>query len=150
MHKEEIAYNKGYYITPDGTAMGLKGFPLRVKPNNWGRLEFTIRDGQRYRSIKVHRLQAYQKFGQKLYEPDMVVRHQDNNYLNNSWDNILIGTQSQNMMDLSAEERIRKSKIAANKLKKLSDDEVRQLRKDSQQMTYPQLIYISTIWPKAQ
>ena len=60
--------------------------------------------------IQVHKLQAYQKFGNKVFEKGIQVRHLDNNSLNNSWNNIDIGTQSQNMMDIPKEKRIQKAR----------------------------------------
>lgn len=50
---------------------------------------------------------AYQKYGDRIYNPRMVVRHLDGNPLNNSWENIAIGTQSENNMDKPPELRRR-------------------------------------------
>lgn len=45
----------------------------------------------------VHRLMALAKFGE--LKADIVTRHKDNNKVNNSFDNILIGTQLDNIKD---------------------------------------------------
>jgi hypothetical protein len=45
----------------------------------------------------VHRLMAIAKFGDLT--PEIVTRHKDNNKVNNSFDNILIGTQLDNIKD---------------------------------------------------
>lgn len=64
----------------------------------------------------VHRLQAYQKFGDKIFENKIVVRHLNGNYLDNSWDNILIGTFSDNKMDIPKENRIKSATTASRKM----------------------------------
>lgn len=40
----------------------------------------------------IHRLQAYQKFGDKIYEDGIVVRYLNGDRYDNSYDNIGIGT----------------------------------------------------------
>jgi hypothetical protein len=50
--------------------------------------------------VQVHRLLGYQKFGKKMFQKGIQIRHKDNNKSNNFDDNILIGTQSDNMMDI--------------------------------------------------
>lgn len=140
MHKEEIAYSKGYTVTPEGVPIGPRGPRKTSRSGKWGRLRFAIKISDKLKNIEVHRLQAYQKFGEKLYEPNTEVRHKNNNYLDNSFDNLLLGTHQQNVLDLPPEERLRKAKIAANERKSLSDDEVKQLRQDRKYMTYKELM----------
>lgn len=93
------AYNKGYRITEEGEVMGLKNKILSPRIQN-GYKNFCTRtkSGERY-IVKYHRLQAYQKFGNKIFEENIVVRHLDSNSLNNSYKNIAIGTESDNSMD---------------------------------------------------
>jgi hypothetical protein len=55
--------------------------------------------------VRIHRFQAYIKFGDEIFKEGVVVRHLDGNSLNNEWDNIAIGTQSDNMMDRPEIER---------------------------------------------
>lgn len=52
--------------------------------------------------IYIHRLQAFQKFGDKLFESDCV-RHKNNIPSDNSWDNILIGSFKENQNDIPLE-----------------------------------------------
>jgi len=56
-------------------------------------------------ALRVHKLQAFVKYGNQIFEKGMVVRHLNGNSLDNSWDNIVLGTQSQNMMDRREEDR---------------------------------------------
>ncbi len=94
------SFNKGYRIVdgviynPDGKI--LKGYVDR------GYRRFSP---VRTMHVKVHRLVAYQKFGAALFEEGIEVRHLDNNKLNNSEDNIALGTHQQNMMDIPPEQR---------------------------------------------
>jgi hypothetical protein len=61
-------------------------------------------------ALKIHKLQAYKKFGEEIFKQGIVVRHLNGNKTDNSWENISIGTQSDNMMDRSEEERKSHSK----------------------------------------
>ena len=56
-------------------------------------------------ALKIHKLQAYKKFGEEIFKQGIVVRHLNGNKTDNSWENISIGTQSDNMMDRPEEER---------------------------------------------
>jgi hypothetical protein len=51
---------------------------------------------------------AYQKYGELLFAADCV-RHLNGNSLDNSYDNIEIGSWSDNMMDIPKEIRVRRS-----------------------------------------
>lgn len=80
---------------------------------------FSVRIYDKPQSVLVYRLQAYQKFGDKIYQKGIVVRHLNNNPLDNSWDNIEIGTYSDNLYDIPEEIRIKKASKAH---KQYSDD----------------------------
>lgn len=91
----------GYHVDNDGKLYNPKGKQMMGNLSNTGYLRFNSPkiEGKRM-VIAVHRLQAYHKFGDKIFEQDMVVRHLDGNPLNNSWGNIEIGTQSDNIFDI--------------------------------------------------
>ncbi len=55
------------------------------------------------RPVAVHRLQAYQKYGDKIFEKGVLVRHRNNIKTDNKYDNILIGSYSDNYHDNSQE-----------------------------------------------
>lgn len=133
---------KGYYITRDGKAVGPTGIQLiDISDRGYNRINATSKNGERFR-ISAHRLQAYQKYGDRIFESGIHVRHLDGNSLNNSYDNIAIGTQSDNMMDQPKEIRKSRAKHAASYSKSLSDEEVRSLRLDRKEgMSYKQLMY---------
>ena len=110
------SYNKGYRITNEGEVLGLKRKELSPRIH-YGYKKFCTRlkSGERY-IVNYHRLQAYQKFGDKIFEEGIVVRHLDGNSLNNSWDNIGIGTNSDNQMDRSLQCRKNVATIATRKM----------------------------------
>ena len=113
--KRNILYavSRGYKVTKEGRVF--RGNEERaISYDKWGYGRFTLNINNTRPSIPVHRLQAYQKFGNKIFEPDIQVRHLDNNPSNNNWDNIEIGTQSNNYMDLPVAKRLARAKHAAS------------------------------------
>ena len=106
MNIYELAIEKGYYVNEIGEAFSKKQkLSLRLKYTNPNYYCFNIRDNEnKVCRILVHRLQAYQKFGDEIFKEGIVVRHLDNNSLNNSIDNIAIGTQQENMLDRPVDE----------------------------------------------
>lgn len=90
--------------------------------------QWTNNDGYRYIYLKIsgnkciiftHRLMAYQKFGMVIFDKKIHVRHLDGNRINNSFDNIAIGTASENRMDIPRHIRVAIGK-KANSLRKIS------------------------------
>lgn len=126
---EIILFKKGYRISDDGKAYNpdgkeLKGYIRRGYPS----LAFRLNSG-RIVAVNFSRLQAYQKYGDKIYEDGIVVRHLNNNKLDNSWDNIAIGTEHDNRMDNPPEDRLKyaiNASLKANKYDKEFVDEIRQ------------------------
>lgn len=103
----KIAALKGYTIDSSGNVFGKKGNKLSLRLNNNGYFTFGVSsvNGKRIKCA-VHRFQAYKKFSNSLFEAGIVVRHLNGNPLDNSIDNISIGTQSENMMDIPKEKRV--------------------------------------------
>lgn len=126
MRHEEIAYSMGYRVTEDGRVLGLRTTERKLQLNRAGYYQFSY--SKRTPRIRVHRLQAFQKFGAKIYESGMMVRHLDGNKHNNSLSNIEIGTNSQNQLDRKAEERQAAGRYAASFLRGLSNDQVIEIR----------------------
>lgn len=107
-NKVKYAFERGFDIDKDGQVYGIKGTPLTGVNDN-GYIYVGVRINNKTRKVAAHRLQAYKKFGDKMFEEGIVVRHLDGDSTNNSWDNIAIGTNSDNMMDMSAEVRLAKA-----------------------------------------
>lgn len=113
----EEFFERGYYISKEGKIYNdhdaeLKGW----LDGGYLRIGLRIKDYNIPKSVKVHKLQAYQKYGNKIFEKGIVVRHLDGNPLNNSWDNIAIGTPSDNQRDRSKECRKNSATIASRKM----------------------------------
>ena len=99
---------------------------------------FSFRINGEIIKVYFHRFQAYNKFGDALYEDNIMVRHLDGNYLNNSESNIDLGTNSDNMMDIPKEVRVKRS---SNASKKYPDELVQAIRLDKESgMSYKELM----------
>jgi hypothetical protein len=119
------AYNLGYRIineiifNPKGNI--LKG-NIPNKKQKYRR--FNIKSTQ----IFVHRFVAYQKFGDKIFNENLEVRHLDGNSLNNKEENIEIGTHSENMMDQSLERRLEKAVKASRVNRRFSNETILEIK----------------------
>ena len=116
-------YNKGYRVGVDGKLFNPKGREIFGYINSNGYRKTTIRINDKFCGLYFHRLQAFQKYGINLFNDGMEVRHLDGNALNNSYDNIAIGTHSENMQDIPAEIRLKKSIIATSNRSVFHDHE---------------------------
>lgn len=119
-----LAYEKGYRITEDGKVINPNGKEVKGSINE-GYLEIGIRVDKKTQKLKVHRLQGYQKFGERIFEEGIVLRHLNSNSLDNSWDNIGIGSHSDNMNDIPEEIRLKKALHATSFTKKHNYEEVK-------------------------
>jgi hypothetical protein len=101
---EEIT-KKGYTIDENGVVKNPDGEEIKGSIYE-GYQKFSVRtETNSSFAVKHHRFQAYLKYGDSIFEKGMVVRHLNGNSLDNSYDNIVLGTQSQNMMDRTPEAR---------------------------------------------
>jgi len=118
-HAEMTAYNLGYRITELGKIINPKGDLINgYKHKNYMQFGLRLPIGVRY--VSVHRLQAFQKYGDSMYAEGIVVRHFNGVSVDNSWDNILIGTQKDNMSDIPEAIRLSRA-IYASSFKKKFD-----------------------------
>jgi hypothetical protein len=104
MQKAERAYHLGYGVDDCG-ALLYNGFDVEEKifNNKFGYKLFSIPFKEHNMSqVFVHRLQAFQKFGNEVYTSDCV-RHLNGNCQDNSKDNIALGTHLDNYKDMSDE-----------------------------------------------
>lgn len=139
-HYEEILLERGFTINKDGIVHNNEGNEIKGKLKGEYKAIAIRIDGKRV-DVKFHRFQAYMKYGKKLYEKGIMVCHLNNNKLDNSWDNIAIGTAYDNMMDNPLEHRMKYAINAskkANKYKKDFVDEIR--RKHVNGMTYEEIM----------
>lgn len=104
-HPERIAFAKGYRVSRDGkTVTSPRGNRRKLSVGAFGYTQFNIKVVNGSYPLKVHRLQAFQQFGEAIFAAECV-RHLDGNPANNAVENLALGTASQNMMDRPASER---------------------------------------------
>lgn len=129
---EKLAYEMGYRVI-DGIPFSYTGRELKINLND-GYEVFDITFGKRStgdrRNIKifVHRMVAYQEFGDEIYDYE-VVRHLDENSLNNNKTNLALGSHADNRYDMPASKRMHLSINAATKSRRFTDDEMVYIRK---------------------
>lgn len=137
------AYNNGYKFI-EGKIYGPKGCDLKLSISSCGYFYFGVKPPflKRVISIRVHRFIGYIKFGDSILSKKVVIRHLDGIKLNNSWDNIGIGSHKQNTLDIPKETRLRTSLNAAKNKRKFSDKDIDLIREDRQNgFTYKELMY---------
>lgn len=130
---EQIAYERGYRVDSDGNLFK-NGKLVITSKNDQGYLLFGT--GSKIKgtfvNVTVHRLVAYQKYKEKMYD-HRVVRHMDGDKLNNSFKNISIGSYSDNYKDISKKDRfliIKKMAITKQGLSKMQIDKIFELKQN--------------------
>lgn len=132
----ETAYKKGYRAV-DGEIIGCRsGRPISLYVRKAGYpgfvCRFSVGETRKRIMVDAHRLAAYQKYGDKIFEDGIEVRHLDGNKMNFHEDNISIGTCRDNHYDMTKKQRRQRSRngiIACSKVnRKWTDEEVRAIR----------------------
>ena len=133
MTREQIAYDRGYRVTKDGDLLNPKGKKIgSISTKGYEGTGIWI--DKKQQKLHTHRLQAYQKYGNKLFEDGIVVRHLNGNPLDNSFNNIAIGTYRDNVMDIPKEIRTKSCVAAAKTLIKYPKEFVLKLREEHKEM----------------
>lgn len=122
-----FAYEKGYRIS-DGKIFNPSGKQLRPRINNNGYPGITIRYNGKSKNLPIHKLAAYQKFGDALFQNKIEVRHLNDDKLDFSLSNIEIGTHQQNHLDRCPQKQKESRLKASLKLKKFSQQEAEEIR----------------------
>ena len=91
--------------------------------------KFNIRVDRRCSTVFCHYLMAYQKFGIAAFEKGIWIRHLNGNRLDASFDNIAIGSPSDNHGDMGAVARRIRSMPGGAARRRLTEDQVGELRK---------------------
>lgn len=126
MKIEQIAYLKGYRVTMSGVLLNPKNIEIGSLTGRYLYGSFkSKKNNVKLKRFSAHRLQAFQKYGNKLYEEGIMVRHKNGNPIDNSWDNILIGTNKENAMDIPEHIRISRALHASSFLRKHDKEEVK-------------------------
>ena len=132
-----IVFEKGYRVSSDGEIVrNPKGKVLKINLSPSGYPYFSARPFSRKEhkhslSIPIHKLQAYQKFKNKLFDKNIEVRHLDGDPKNNHFENIVIGNHSKNMMDRPIKKRIKSAKHASSfKKNSWSDEFIQKIKRE--------------------
>ena len=134
-HNEQIASEMGYKVI-NGVVYKPNGEEQKVcictrYP------AFNLRIGcKKHVHVNVHRLVAYQKFGNRIYKKGLDVRHLDGDKLNFSKDNIDIGTRRQNYMDIPEKERKRITKNLYLTNIKYTDEDIKEMYRQRIRLKY--------------
>lgn len=122
------AYRMGYRIR-NNQLFNPDGKPLKGQTRKTGYAYFGLKNPYKRTNSTIfyHRLVAYEKYGDKIFEKGVLVRHLDGNPRNNFPENIAIGTQSDNMMDRDSLARHIHAKLASQHIRRFSDDEVKSI-----------------------
>lgn len=130
MRKEILAYKLGVRVLENGDVI-VNGKQYKGNKNQ-GYYRFQIYNSENKRIfVFVHRLQAFQKYGLSMFKEGIVVRHLNSNPVDNSWDNIAIGTHSDNMMDIPQHIRLAKALHATSFIRKYDRDSVKRFYLDN-------------------
>jgi len=133
----KTAYDKGYRVTDDGILLGVNGLPKSARPCKRGYQNSTIKIGNACRRLYVHRLMAYQKYGEAMFDSGIHVRHLNGVSTDNRIENIAIGTASENTMDKP--ESVRQL-VSSQANRVFSDEQVKRILKDrAEGATYKEL-----------
>lgn len=120
---ERLSYKRGYFVDNSGQMFTPNNKPVNTK-NRQGYVKCTVSVNGKNVNLTAHRLAAYQKYSDKLYEDGVLVRHLDGNKLNNTYENIALGSVRDNCMDVLAEDRLSRAVNASKKTIKYDADEV--------------------------
>jgi len=132
MYKSDIilkeVYNRGYRIKK-GKIISPSKKELKGHISKSGYKVFSYAYKNKSEQVKVHRLVAYQKYKKKLFGFKIQVRHLDGNRLNNMNDNIRIGNQSDNSMDIPHNKRKEQSIYASSYIRRFTNKEEQKIIK---------------------
>lgn len=126
--KAYAAWLAGYKVTKLGEVISPRGRNRKLR-NNRGYLTFSFSYEGRSVPLAVHKLVAAQKYEEAYWSDALAVaRHLNGNSLDNCWSNIVIGTQSENMLDKLPEARVAHAIKAASSLRKFNDQQMKEIR----------------------
>lgn len=126
---EILAKGKGYFVDKYGNAFSPSGRKIGTRGKD-PYMYFGIRlDLKKVVKVYIHRLQAYQKYGNAIYGEGVQVRHLNGNSFDNSFDNIDIGSATNNAMDKPKETRLRAALKASSKVRIYSDEDVLEIQR---------------------
>lgn len=131
-----VAFEKGYRVK-DGKVISPNGTERKFEKNK-STPSFKIRSGEKMVHIYVSRLLGYQKFGEQIFDENLYVYHANGNPMDNSYDNINIGTYVEAQMSKTVESRMNSALTATSKVKKHDHEKIIEMHKNG--MSYKQIM----------
>lgn len=99
-----------------GNIRGIKGKNLTIKlrgKQKYATVSLVVKNmKRRFYSVPVHKVIAYAIWKEEAFKPGICVRHLDSNTLNNTKENLRLGTHSDNEQDKSPKTKSNASKLA--------------------------------------
>jgi hypothetical protein len=108
------AFRRGYRVNDAGQSLNPSGEGVGWVDPKYGYIYITIKFNGRSTHFSAHRLAAFQRFGDALFQDGIEVRHLNGVEGDNSIENIALGTKSQNMMDKEPAVRKRAATTASH------------------------------------
>lgn len=115
------------YTVIDGFLYNKNKELVKTRPDKKGYLYFDIILESKPRHsvrIYIHRLVGYAKYGERILGKELVIRHLDGNSLNNMENNLALGTQKDNILDIPEKVRRLVSLKGAYSSRKFTDGEI--------------------------
>jgi hypothetical protein len=107
------AHARGYVVTETGAVISGKGKRLRLRMSGDPPYPtFSLNMGGQTMPLPVHRLAAFQKFGERAFDPNLMVRHKNGVHRDSFPSNLLLGTAHDNAMDQPAAVRAARAQRA--------------------------------------
>lgn len=126
-----LAVAKGYRIDEFGNVFSMKNIIVKPHINTGGYKVFYINfSGKKTKAVYFSRLQAYQKYTESMFEIGIVVRHLNGNQLDDSYDNIALGTSRENSLDILPEERFKSAVNATQFCRVWTDSQLQEIFDD--------------------
>jgi hypothetical protein len=109
------AFKKGYHFDKNDNVLSPKNKIRKLKIDKQGYPRFSlITYDKKHCEILVHRFKAYILYGDIIFKKELCVRHKNNNKLDYSNKNLILGTYSENSLDNPKKDRISRAKHAAS------------------------------------
>lgn len=86
-----LVFDIGYRVV-DGKLLSEKSKEIKAHLSMRGYLYAMPTINGKQRRVLIHRMVAYEKYGNEIFHDGIKVRHKNGNPLDNCFDNILIGT----------------------------------------------------------
>lgn len=131
-----FAFRVGFKVDEVGELSIPSGIRARISFGSNGYSYFRFTHKSERHQVYIHQLQAFQLYGDRVFE-SAEVRHKNGVKTDNRSCNILIGSRSDNAMDMSPYERRRTSLIASGHLVRTDWREIERDRDDG--MSYRDL-----------